>query len=152
MLGLIKFEGDKHLQHLKNPVRCASCFYLIEENSDTCDFCGVVRCYSQPKTLFQKLKRWLGIEMSSEIIVLSIGEPDSFFSEAEIDSIVDVRKMNVLDIEDVPDWNLMFYKSRRIGRPGGRAVPHNRLLTNSRQQPKLPGVSQGTNGLVKKRF
>jgi hypothetical protein len=150
IIGFLKFEENKQARHLKNPVRCGSCYYLIEEKSETCEYCGVLRSYSQPKTWLERLKRRLGIEISSDLIVLSIEEPETFFTDDEIDSILDAKKINVLDLEDVPDWNLMFFNTRRVGRPFARRTPLHRQITNNRPNPKLLTGNQTQNGLERK--
>ncbi len=152
MLGLLKIEENNQKSSLKNPVRCRNCFFWIEEDSDTCQYCGVFRNFAQPKTWLEKLKRFLGIEISSELIVLSIKAPDTFFTEVEIDSILDVQNFKVLELEDVPNWNLMFYSAKRVSKPGCRRIPVNRQIANNRPNPKLLGGSQNTIAAAGKRI
>lgn len=150
IFGYLKIEEDKQKLPLKNPVRCSSCYNWIEENSNNCEYCGVFRSFQQPKSWLERFKRWLGIEISSELIVLSIEEPVNFFSDAEIDTILDFKKLIILDLEDVPNWNLMFFNTRRIGKPRKRPGRLNRQIENQRPAPKLLTGNPEKNGSEKK--
>jgi hypothetical protein len=98
-------------------VRCRDCFKQKAENSDTCEHCGSKTESAAPKTLVGKLKRLLGIELTSDIITIDLEDNGHFFSNQEIDSLLDLENVTVLGLEDVPDRDTMFFKSKRIRKP-----------------------------------
>lgn len=152
IFGFLKIKEDSQKENLSNPVRCRNCFFWIEEDSDTCEYCGVFRSFAKPKTWLERLKRFFGIEISSDLIVLSIKAPDAFFSSVEIDSIINEKKFKVLELEDVPNWNLMFYSSKRVSKPVVRRIPYNRQIANNRPNPKLLGGKTDGSGATGKRI
>ncbi len=98
-------------------MRCIECLNLITEARANCPSCGTAIDPYQPTSMVGRLKRSLGIEISSELITLSIDEPDNFFSDDEIDRILSPINMKPLDVKDVPNWELMFFSSKRVKLP-----------------------------------
>jgi hypothetical protein len=101
----------------QSPVRCRNCFKQTAENSGRCEHCGGEIEPAAPKTLLGKIKQVLGIESSSGIIAINLQDSGHFFSNQEIESLLDLENVTVLDLEDVPDRERMFYKSKRIRKP-----------------------------------
>jgi len=101
-------------------VRCRKCFSLLAENSDYCEDCGNGKSEKAPKTLLGKLKRLLGIELSSEIVTINLEDTSRFFTNREIESLLDMENVTVLGLDDVPDRDAIFYKSRRVSKPIAR--------------------------------
>ncbi len=89
---------------------------LLDGDVKTFDFSVDVTVERKP-SLISKLKRKIGIEISSEIISLSLETPEPFFTGDEIDSLLDPEKLKPLDIADVPDWDVMFYPTTRVKKP-----------------------------------
>lgn len=104
----------------QNTVKCQSCFKQIAKSSDRCEHCGHEFESAAPKTLLGKIKRVLGIEISSEIITINLEDNGHFFSQREIESLLEMKNITVLGLEDVPDRDAMFYKSKRIRKPASR--------------------------------
>ena len=102
-------------------VRCPQCYKQIAESSDQCEFCGVEIQSAAPKTLLGKIKRVLGIELSSDIVTINLEDNGRFFTNQEINSLLEMKNMIVLSLEDVPDYDTIFYKSKRIGKPVNRS-------------------------------
>ena len=101
-------------------VRCRQCFEQITEKSESCEHCGKQIKSAQPKTLFGKIKRLLGIDLSSDIVTINLEDNGHFFTNQEIESLLDMENVTILGLEDVPDRDAMFYKSKRIRKPTGR--------------------------------
>jgi len=104
----------------QSTVRCRKCFQQTAEKSDRCEHCGHQIKPSQPKTLFGKIKRVLGIDLSSDIVTINLEDNGHFFTNQEIDALLDMENVTVLGLEDVPDRDAIFYKSRRIPKPNRR--------------------------------
>ena len=72
---------------------------------------------SPKRSLISKLKSKIGIEISSEIISLSLSEPEPFFTGEEIDSLFESGTLTPLDTSEVPDWEMMFAPTKRVKKP-----------------------------------
>ena len=99
------------------PVRCRGCFNQTTGSSNRCEHCDLEINPAEPKNLLGKIKRVLGIEISSDIITINLQDNGHFFSTQEIDSLLSLENVTVLDLEEVPDRDTIFYKSKRIGKP-----------------------------------
>lgn len=100
-----------------HPVRCPKCLNLIIKSAENCEHCGTLFDSAQPKSLLGKIKRLLGIELSSDLISLDLEESESFLTQQEIETMLETENITVLNIEDVPNRDTMFYKSRRVRKP-----------------------------------
>jgi hypothetical protein len=98
-------------------VRCPKCYNLVPQKSVRCEHCGFEFESNQPKSLFVKIKRLLGIDLSSDIVTINLEERDEFLTNQEIDSLLDMENVTVLGLEDVPDHDSIFYKSKRVRKP-----------------------------------
>ena len=106
------------LQTITRPlVRCRHCFNQTAAKSSRCEHCGDEVEPGAPKTLVGRIKRALGIEISSEIIVINLQDGGYFFTKSEIDFLLSFKNLTVLGLEDVPDRETMFYKSKTIRKP-----------------------------------
>jgi hypothetical protein len=101
-------------------IRCRKCFNLLAENSVRCEDCGNGAEADKPTTLIGKIKRLLGIEISSEIVTINLEDTGRFFTNQEIEALLDMENVTVLGLEDVPDRDAMFYKSKRVRKPTRR--------------------------------
>ena len=108
------FESPVKRRH---PVRCQYCFHLLEEKSRACGYCGTEVVTDRPKTLFGRVKRLFGIELSSEIISIDLADSERFFTAQEIEMLLKMENLVVLSLEEVPDYATMFYQSKRVRRP-----------------------------------
>jgi hypothetical protein len=104
----------------QNFVSCRNCLALMAANAGFCAACGSGIDEDAPKTLAGKIKRFLGIEISSEIVSIKLEDDGQFFTNREIEELLDMENVLVLGLEDVPDRDAMFYRSRRIGKPVNR--------------------------------
>jgi hypothetical protein len=67
-------------------------------------------------------------ELSTELVILSFQDNEQafaretkpLFSDQEIDNILEFKDLTVLNVAEVPHWNMMFYNSRRISYPRRR--------------------------------
>ena len=100
-------------------VRCRACYKQTAIEAASCTYCGGEIKPAEPKTVVAKIKRALGIELS-DIVTLNLKDRENFFSNQEIDSILGLENLVVLDLEDVPNFDTMFYKSKRICKPINR--------------------------------
>ena len=98
-------------------LRCGRCSKQTAADAECCEFCGFKMRPAAPITIVTKIKRALGIELSSEIVAINLGDDRAFFSAREIDSLLALENLTVLDLEDVPDYDTMFYNSKRIRKP-----------------------------------
>ena len=98
-------------------MRCISCFGGITVNSGFCWSCGQVVNNFESHSLFSKIKRWIGIEISSDLISLSLDEPERMFTRDEIESLINPENITPLDTEDVANWEIMFFTSKRVSKP-----------------------------------
>jgi hypothetical protein len=104
---------------IQNTVRCPKCFKQTAERSARCEHCDRELTPARPKTLFGKIKRLLGIDLS-DIVTINLEESERFFTNQEIESLLKMENITWLDLEDVPDYATIFYKSRRIRKPNNR--------------------------------
>jgi hypothetical protein len=100
--------------------RCLDCLQPTAENSERCEHCGTEIEPAARETLVGKIKRALGIEISSDIITIDLEDIGYFFSKQEIDFLLRFENLTVLDLEDVPDHDKIFYKSKTIRKPLGK--------------------------------
>ena len=98
-------------------MRCTSCFHLITKRSKRCEICFELIGGREPDSLTVRVKRMLGIEISAGIITLGLDPPEPFFTDDEIESIVAPEKLKALDATDVPNWEIMFFSSKRVHKP-----------------------------------
>lgn len=98
-------------------LRCGRCSKQTAAEADRCEFCDFELRPAEPKTFVAKIKRALGIELSSEIVSIDLEDDRAFFSAREIDSLLELENLTVLRLEDVPDYDTMFYTSKRIRKP-----------------------------------
>lgn len=101
----------------QSTVRCLKCYSQIAENADRCEHCGEAVNSDVPKTLFGKIKRLLGIDLSSDIVTIHLEDNGHFFTNQEIEQLLKMENVIVLGLEDVPDRDAIFYKSKRIRKP-----------------------------------
>jgi hypothetical protein len=99
--------------------RCRQCCEPMPEAATRCARCGAELPPPAPKSLLGKIKRVLGIDLSSDIIAINL-EDNQFFTDQEIDALLDMENVTVLGLEDVPDRAAMFYNSKRIRKPLNR--------------------------------
>lgn len=97
-------------------LRCGRCSEQTAR-ATRCEFCGFELRPREPQTLVARIKRALGIELSSEIVAIDLTDDGAFFSAREIDSLLDLKNLTVLSLEDVPDHATMFCNSKRIRKP-----------------------------------
>ncbi|MDH3530240.1 MAG: hypothetical protein OEQ28_11795 [Acidobacteriota bacterium] len=57
------------------------------------------------------------MELATGLVILSLEEPERFFTNGEIDSLLDPEKMVPLKTNDVPHWEIMFFTKKRINKP-----------------------------------
>ena len=100
-------------------VRCLKCYQQIADDSGSCEDCGWEIQSAEPKSLLGKIKRLLNIELS-DIVTINLEDDGRFFTNQEIDFLLKMENMIILDLEDVPDYNTIFYKSKRIYKPANR--------------------------------
>ena len=100
-------------------MRCTSCLKLVNDKAKFCERCGRLLRKSDEVSLLGKIKRSMGIEISSGIITLSLEQPEPFFSDEEIDSLLEPKNLKALDTRHVPNWEIMFFTSKRVNRPRG---------------------------------
>ena len=99
-------------------LRCSRCGKQTAAEGGGCEFCGFVRQESaEPRSIVARIKRALGIELSSEIVAIKLENDRAFFNAREIDALLDMDNLTVLDLKDVPDYDAMFYNSKRIRKP-----------------------------------
>lgn len=101
-------------------LQCGRCSRQTAARDDRCEFCGFILRAAEPKTVVARIKRALGIELSSEIVAINLEDDRAFFSAREIDSLLDMENLTLLDLTDVPDHDSMFYSSKRIRKPVNR--------------------------------
>lgn len=102
----------------QNKIRCRHCFGQTAEDSENCELCGTeIENGNQPKTLFGKIKQMLGVDLSSDIVTINLKDDGHFFTNQEIESLLDIKNVTVLGLEDVPDREAMFCQSRRVRKP-----------------------------------
>jgi hypothetical protein len=102
-------------------LRCGKCYKQTAAAEACCEFCGFEIRPAEPKSFVARIKRALGIEISSEIVTIDLEDDRAFFNAREIDSLLDLEKLTVLDLEDVPDYDSIFYSSKRIRKPLNRS-------------------------------
>lgn len=101
-------------------VSCGRCAKQTAADADCCESCGFMVRSAAPVKLVARIKRALGIELSSEIVAISLEDDRQFFSAREIDSLLELKNLTVLGLEDVPDYAAIFYHSKRIRKPVNR--------------------------------
>ena len=104
----------------QSKIRCRHCLGQTANDSENCELCGGEISNGAPKTLFGKIKRLLGVDLSSDIVTINLEDDGHFFSNREIESLLDMENVTVLGLEDVPDREAMFCKSRRVRKPVNR--------------------------------
>jgi hypothetical protein len=104
----------------QSQVRCRKCFEPLPETANCCEHCGYEIPSTAPKTLLGKIKRGLGIDLSSDIVTINLEDNGHFFTNQEIESLLKMENVKVLGLEDVPDRDAIFYKSKRIPKPANR--------------------------------
>ena len=72
---------------------------------------------SQKKPLIARIKIALGIRTDSGLTTLSLEQPEKFFTNDEIESLIEFENVVPLKTKDVPNWDIMFFKKRRINKP-----------------------------------
>ena len=90
---------------------------IIEPNGDSY---GDLSPDSEPeskRTIVGRVLIALGFDKQTNIISLSLEEPEPFFSADEIDSLVSLDQVKQLDEKDVPNWDIMFFNKKRVNRP-----------------------------------
>lgn len=102
---------------------CRKCLNQLTEPAEICQNCEMPLNSAQPKSLLDKIKSLLGIELSSDLISLDLKEPEPFLTEQEIERLLETENITVLDLEDVPNRDTMFYKSKRVRKPLRRNKP-----------------------------
>ncbi|HEY8558828.1 MAG TPA: hypothetical protein VIL74_00390 [Pyrinomonadaceae bacterium] len=103
----------------QNAVRCRHCYETVTDGADCCAACGHEIFSDQPKTLIGRIKRALGIDLS-DIVTISLADDGRFFTKQEIETLLRFENLVVLELDDVPHFDTMFYASKRIGRPPRR--------------------------------
>jgi len=116
------FLMDTRVNAPETTLRCSRCRRQTAAQAERCEFCGFVlpERSAEPKSVVARIKRALGIEISSEIVTIDLDDDRQFFNPREIDSLLDMENLTVLDLEDVPDYDAMFYSSKRIRKPLNR--------------------------------
>jgi hypothetical protein len=102
---------------INTAARCANCFRQTPTGSNSCEHCGGEIQTGKPQSVLGKIKRALGIEISSDIVAINLEDDGYFFTAQEIESLLRMESAVVLDLEDVPDYDTMFYKSKRVHKP-----------------------------------
>jgi len=98
-------------------MRCIDCLNLNSTEAKDCYYCGTILSISRTKSFIGKLREKIGFESMSGIITLSLEEPERFFSSEEIDSLVSLEKVKPLAATEVPNWEIMFFTSKRVRKP-----------------------------------
>jgi hypothetical protein len=103
----------------ESAIKCRKCGESLSKKAERCEHCGCEPPPAAPKSLLGKIKRVLGIDLSSDIITINL-EDGQFFTNQEIDLLLSLENVTVLGLEDVPDREAMFYNSKRIRKPVNR--------------------------------
>ena len=98
---------------------CRRCRKEMAQDTVSCESCGWETYSTEPKTLVGKIKHALGIELS-DIVAIHLEDRGKFFSNQEINALLELKDLTVLDLADVPNFDTMFYKSKRVCKPINR--------------------------------
>ncbi len=112
---LLDVEKTERLRN-RPDIKCANCG-VATGGVEYCEFCRAADDAVRSRSLVSRIKSKFGFELSTELIVLSLEQPDQFFTASEIDRLINPENMVPLDTKDVPNWEIMFFPSKRIKRP-----------------------------------
>jgi hypothetical protein len=98
-------------------MRSSSVLSILDEDVDVATTSALSEPASPKEPLFARIKIALGIRTDSGLTTLSLEQPEKFFTNDEIDFLIELENVVPLKTKDVPNWDIMFFKKRRVKKP-----------------------------------